>query len=83
MIPLALTSTTGWIRRLGGRNWQLLHRAIYVSAIAGVIHYYWLVKSAVLLPLIYAAIVAVLLLWRLAIKFWPRPAAIRATSESA
>ena len=46
MIPLAITSTAGWIRRLGGRRWQLLHRAIYFSAIAGVIHYYWLVKSA-------------------------------------
>jgi len=65
MIPLALTSTAGWIRRLGGRRWQTLHRLIYVSAICGVIHYYWLVKSAVLRPLTYAAIVAVLLLWRL------------------
>lgn len=65
LIPLALTSTAGWIRRLGGRRWQMLHRAIYVSAVCGVIHYYWLVKSAVLRPLIYAAIVAVLLLWRL------------------
>jgi len=65
LIPLALTSTAGWIRRLGGRRWQMLHRLIYVSAICGVIHYYWLVKSAVLRPLTYAAIVAVLLLWRL------------------
>ena len=65
MIPLALTSTAGWIRRLGGRRWQMLHRAIYISAICGVIHYYWLVKSAVLRPLTYAAIVAALLLWRL------------------
>ena len=48
LIPLALTSTTGWIRRLGGRRWQMLHRVIYISAICGVIHYYWLVKSAVL-----------------------------------
>ncbi len=65
LIPLALTSTAGWIRRLGGRRWQILHRAIYVSAICGVIHYYWLVKSAVLRPLTYGAVVAVLLLWRL------------------
>jgi methionine sulfoxide reductase heme-binding subunit len=65
LIPLAVTSTAGWIRRLGGRRWQMLHRAIYLSAICGVIHYYWLVKSAVLRPLTYAAIVAVLLLWRL------------------
>jgi sulfoxide reductase heme-binding subunit YedZ len=65
LIPLALTSTAGWIRRLGGRRWQMLHRLIYISAICGVIHYYWLVKSAVLRPLTYGAIVAVLLLWRL------------------
>jgi methionine sulfoxide reductase heme-binding subunit len=65
LIPLALTSTAGWIRRLGGRRWQMLHRLIYISAICGVIHYYWLVKSAVLRPLTYAAIVAALLLWRL------------------
>jgi len=66
LIPLAITSTAGWIRRLGGRRWQLLHRLIYISAICGVIHYYWLVKSAVLRPLIYGAILAVLLLWRVA-----------------
>ena len=65
LIPLALTSTAGWIRRLGGRRWQMLHRLIYISAICGVIHYYWLVKSAVLRPLTYGAIVAILLLWRL------------------
>lgn len=65
MIPLALTSTAGWIRRLGGRRWRILHRAIYICAICGVIHYYWLVKSAVLRPLAYGAVVAVLLMWRL------------------
>jgi methionine sulfoxide reductase heme-binding subunit len=72
LIPLAITSTAGWIRRLGGRRWQLLHRGIYLTVVAGVIHYYWLVKSAVLRPLIYGAIVAVLLLWRLAAKFRSR-----------
>jgi sulfoxide reductase heme-binding subunit YedZ len=65
LIPLAITSTAGWIRRLGGKRWQLLHRLIYVSAALGVIHYYWLVKSALIRPLTYGAIVAVLLLWRL------------------
>jgi sulfoxide reductase heme-binding subunit YedZ len=65
LIPLALTSTAGWIRRLGGRRWQMLHRAIYVSAVCGVIHYYWLVKSDVRKPLFYAAMVAILLAWRL------------------
>jgi len=65
LIPLALTSTAGWIRRLGGKRWQALHRAIYISATCGVIHYYWLVKSDVRKPLFYGALVAVLLIWRL------------------
>ncbi len=65
MIPLAVTSTRGWIRRLG-KKWQLLHRLIYVSATAGVVHYIWLVKKDIRKPLIYAAILAVLLLWRVA-----------------
>jgi methionine sulfoxide reductase heme-binding subunit len=66
LIPLALTSTAGWIRRLGGRRWQMLHRAIYLAAICGVIHYYWLVKSDVRKPLLYAFLLALLLAWRLA-----------------
>jgi methionine sulfoxide reductase heme-binding subunit len=65
MIPLAITSTAGWIRRLGGKRWQMLHRAIYFSAIAGVIHYYWLVKSDTRKPLQYAFVVGILLAWRL------------------
>lgn len=65
LIPLAITSTKGWVRRLGGKRWQLLHRLIYFSAVLGVIHYYWLVKSAVIKPLFYGAIVGLLLLWRL------------------
>jgi len=70
MIPLALTSTAGWIRRLGGRNWQRLHRLIYLTGIAAVTHYWWKVKADTLHPAIYAAIVAVLLGFRvvLAIK---------------
>jgi sulfoxide reductase heme-binding subunit YedZ len=67
MIPLALTSTTGWIRRLGGKRWNLLHRLVYVSAILGVIHYWWKVKVDTTNPMYYAAIVATLLgfrLWR-------------------
>ncbi len=62
MIPLAITSTAGWVRRLGFVRWQRLHRLIYFSALAGVIHYYWLVKSDVRLPLMYGAILAVLML---------------------
>ncbi len=69
MIPLAITSTKGWIRRLG-RRWQLLHRLIYVSAIAAALHFVWKVKVIIGEPVYYAAIVAVLLgirivwLWR-------------------
>jgi len=82
MIPLALTSTAGWIRRLGGSRWQMLHRLIYISAICGVIHYYWLVKSAVLRPLTYGAIVAALLLWRVIDWFLRRGRAIKATAKT-
>jgi len=72
LIPLALTSTTGWIRRLGGKRWQALHRLIYISAIAGVIHYWWLVKADIHLPLEYGAILAVLLSYRIAVWAGPK-----------
>ncbi|HVC20213.1 MAG TPA: protein-methionine-sulfoxide reductase heme-binding subunit MsrQ [Vicinamibacterales bacterium] len=65
MIPLAVTSTAAMIRRLGGRRWQLLHRLIYVSAVAGVIHYWWSVKADIRSPERYAIAVAVLLGFRL------------------
>jgi sulfoxide reductase heme-binding subunit YedZ len=66
MLPLAITSTQGWIRRMGGKRWQMLHRLIYVSALAGVVHYYWLVKADVRVPLIFAAVLAILMSYRLA-----------------
>ena len=65
LIPLALTSTAGWIRRLGGKRWQLLHRAIYAAAVLGVVHYYWLVKSDVRKPVFYGVLVGILLVWRI------------------
>jgi methionine sulfoxide reductase heme-binding subunit len=85
MIPLAVTSTAGWIRRLGGKRWQMLHRLVYLSAIAGVIHYYWQVKSDVRKPLEYAAIVALLLGWRVWSWFAnrPKPGATRVKREEA
>lgn len=74
LIPLALTSTKGWIRRLGGKRWQGLHRLIYVIALCGVVHYYWLVKSNHRLPLLYGAILAALLFYRLGVSlFKTRP----------
>jgi methionine sulfoxide reductase heme-binding subunit len=69
MLPLAVTSTAGWVRRLGFRRWQLLHRGIYLSALAGVIHYYWGVKSDIRLPVMYGSILALLLLYRAAMEF--------------
>lgn len=73
MIPLAITSTAGWIRRLGGKRWLALHRLIYVTAIAGVVHYYWLVKSDVRKPLFYGALVTLLLALRVVLRLVARP----------
>jgi sulfoxide reductase heme-binding subunit YedZ len=64
MLPLALTSTAGWIRRLGCTQWRMLHRLIYVSATAGVVHYWWLVKSDIREPLAYGVVLAGLLGYR-------------------
>ena len=80
LIPLAVTSTAGWIRRLGGKRWQALHRLIYFSAIAGVIHYLWLVKADIRKPLEYGAVLAVLLGYRLLV--WIQPV-IKRRTESA
>ena len=68
MIPLAVTSTNAMVRRLGARRWQLLHRLIYVVASLGVLHYWFMVKRDITQPAIYAAILAVLLGWRIAAK---------------
>ena len=65
LVPLAATSTNAMVRRLGGRRWRRLHRIVYVAAAGGVIHFWWLVKADVREPLIYAAILALLLILRL------------------
>jgi len=65
MLPLALTSTKWSIRKLGGKRWQALHRLIYFSAAAGVIHYIWLVKADLKKPLEYALVLGALLAYRL------------------
>ncbi len=67
MLPLALTSTTWSIRRLGGKRWSALHRLIYFSAAAGVIHFIWLVKADLRRPLTYGAVLAVLLAYRVVV----------------
>jgi sulfoxide reductase heme-binding subunit YedZ len=69
MVPLAITSTAGMIRRLGGKRWNALHRLVYASAAAGAVHYWWLVKADVRRPLTYGAVVALLLGVRL---YWSR-----------
>ena len=63
MVPLAVTSTRGWIRRLG-RRWQMLHRLVYVSALAACLHFIWKVKVVIGEPVYYAAILAALLIFR-------------------
>ena len=74
LLPLAVTSTKGWIRRLG-RNWARLHKLVYAVGVLAVLHFWWLVKSDIREPLLYAAILAVLLGWRA----WKYFAARRAT----
>ena len=64
LLPLALTSTKGWMRRLG-KKWKRLHRLVYLAGLLAVIHFVWLVKSDIREPLVYGAIVGVLLLLRL------------------
>ena len=61
MVPLAITSTKGWIKRLGGKRWALLHKLVYVSAIGGVVHFWMLVKSDTRLPIKFAFALALLL----------------------
>jgi sulfoxide reductase heme-binding subunit YedZ len=76
LLPLALTSTNSMMRRLG-RRWQKLHRMVYVIAILGVCHFYWQVKQDILEPLIYALILALLLCYRLVVRWRRNRAASR------
>ena len=73
MIPLALTSTNRMVKRLGGKAWGRLHRIVYLAGVAGVVHYWMLVKADTRLPLTFAFVLAVLLGYRLLIRFAPPP----------
>ena len=73
MVPLAITSTNKMIKRIGGKRWARLHRLVYVAAIAGVIHFWMLVKSDTRLPLTFGFIVLFLLGYRLFVKYAPAP----------
>jgi sulfoxide reductase heme-binding subunit YedZ len=74
MAPLAVTSTAGMIRRLGGKRWNRLHSVIYGTVVLGVVHYWWLVKADIRRPLTYAAVVAVVLAFR---AYWKQAHARR------
>ncbi|MBS0422580.1 MAG: sulfoxide reductase heme-binding subunit YedZ [Proteobacteria bacterium] len=79
LLPLAITSTDRWQRRLG-RDWKTLHRLVYPAALLGAFHYLWLVKADTFKPLIYLGVLLVLLAWRLpwsAVRQRPNPAATR------
>jgi sulfoxide reductase heme-binding subunit YedZ len=71
MVPLAITSTNQMVKRLGGKRWAMLHRLVYLAAIAGVVHFWMLVKSDTSLPLTFAFIVVFLLAYRLLVKYAP------------
>lgn len=68
LLPLAITSTKGWIKRLGGKRWNLLHRLIYVASVAGCIHYLWAVKKDIEEPLMYSAVFAGLFVLRFLLR---------------
>lgn len=79
LVPLAITSTKGWVRRLGGARWSRLHRLIYLAAIGGTVHYLWAVKKDTLFPIVYFLLFAALLGMRV---WWWRERRARATAPS-
>jgi len=68
LVPLAVTSTKGWVKRLGGARWQRLHQLVYVAAAGAVFHFLWLVKADTRLPAVYGVLVVALLGYRLAVR---------------
>ena len=83
LVPLALTSTNAAVRRLGGRRWARLHRAVYLIAIGGTVHYLWAVKKDTLFPLVYLSVFAGLLGYRAAARWLPRRAGITRSPSGA
>jgi methionine sulfoxide reductase heme-binding subunit len=85
LVPLAITSTNGWVRRLGGKRWQRLHRLIYLAAIMGVLHYLWLVKKDVTYPVLYGIALTILLgsrLWLTRDRLRAKPSPSRKKHET-
>lgn len=83
LIPLAVTSTNGMIRRLGARRWQSLHRLVYLIGVGGIVHFLWLVKSDLREPLIYGTILAALLGFRLWQRVRREPGVVAAAVRQA
>ncbi len=84
LVPLAVTSTNGWVRRLGFPRWKRLHRLVYLAALLGVFHFIWRVKADLRLPSVFAAVVLLLLGARLVPWTWRewRSARARAASQA-
>jgi sulfoxide reductase heme-binding subunit YedZ len=80
MVPLAITSTNKMVKRVGGKRWIMLHRLVYVAGVAGVVHYWMLVKSDTRLPLTFGFVLLLLLAYRIFIKFFPPEKQLPATS---
>jgi sulfoxide reductase heme-binding subunit YedZ len=70
LVPLAITSTTGWIRRLGGKRWNQLHKLVYIAVCCGIVHYWWQVKPGVLAPMSITLIMAALFIARPILTWW-------------
>jgi methionine sulfoxide reductase heme-binding subunit len=83
MIPLAATSTDRMVRWLGGKRWQQLHRAVYLIAVAGVVHFWWLVKIDVTRPLVYSVIIGALLMARIGFHLGKKRSAVSGASHAA
>jgi sulfoxide reductase heme-binding subunit YedZ len=83
LTPLAVTSTDGWVRRLGFRAWKRLHRLVYAAALLGVVHFLWRVKADTRKPILFAVVVGVLLLLRLVPRLAPGLARRRAAPARA
>jgi sulfoxide reductase heme-binding subunit YedZ len=82
MVPLALTSTTAMVRRLGGRRWQRLHQLVYLAAAAGVFHFLWLVKKDISTPSRFGLVLVALLATRLSLRGRLAPGRGQATRPS-
>lgn len=80
LLPLAITSTQGWQRRLK-RRWKTLHRLVYAAVLLAGLHFLWLVKSDLREPLVYLGIAALLLATRLPLQRWLRPAPAKPVPE--